>query len=132
MAIKKLPAFRKLTPSGNSSNTLKPLVDQGHCCGDSEKAVVTYANTANNIGSSALESIEIDGTLYPFTTPADTLAELEEGIYEAFEAAGYAEVFGVAVVVSGSASAAVATIKTTATLTKFVNAAASDVALTAQ
>lgn len=129
--MEKLAAFRKLSKSGLDS-VIKPLADQGHCCEEPENAIVTYANTAHNLGATTLDSIVIDGTTYTFTTAASTVALLETGIREAFTAAGYAEVFGVAVTITGGDAAAVATIKTTATLTKFVDSGASDVALTAQ
>ena len=129
--MEKLAAFRSLSKPGLDS-VIKPLSDQGHCCADPEKAIVTYANSAHNLGSTTLDSIVIDGTTYTFSTAASTAVLLAAGIREAFESAGYAEVFGSAVTVSGGDSAAVATIKTTATLTKFVDSGASDVALTAQ
>jgi len=125
------PAFRKLLESGNTDNTVKVFTDQGACCADSETAISTYTNSAHNLGTTTLDSIEIDGTTYTFAAAASTTALLEAGIRAALIAAGYEEVGGKAVTVSGAASAAVASIKTTATVTKFVDSGSSDVALTA-
>jgi len=129
----KTPAFRKLlfSQSGanaNTTNMLDVLSDQGACCEDNDKAVVEVSNSATDLTTSAVESIVIDGVTYTFAAAADTEAKLETGIRSAFESAGYAEVFGVAVSITGGDDAAVATISTTATVTKMVNAASADIA----
>lgn len=117
-------------PTGNSDNTLKTHADIGICCGEAE-TVQVYSNTATNLSTSAVTKIVIDGTEYTFTTPASTLALLKAGVDEAMAAAGYQDLDSVGVATSGSATAAVVSITTTATLTKLVNAAAADIALTA-
>ena len=100
------------------------------CC-DDPKEPSKYANAATDLTSSAVTKIEIDGVEYTFTTPASTLALLKTGVDEALEAAGYEDIKNVGTRTSGTASAAIVTITTTATLTKLVNAAAADIALTA-
>jgi len=124
-------AYYKLNnPTGNSDNTLKTHADIGICCEDSG-TLQTFANTATNLTTSAVEKIEIDGVEYTFTTPATTLALLKAGVDEAMAAAGYQDIEKVGVVTSGSNAAAVVSITTTATLTKLVNAASANIALAA-
>lgn len=121
-----VPAFRKTITGASANNHFVALQD---AVGEAnEKPVVDYANAAYDLGSSNIASIVIDGTTYTFTTQASTQALLKTGLYEAFASAGYKEVVGTAVAITGAASATVVTINTTATLEKMVNAAAADIA----
>ncbi|HQU61467.1 MAG: hypothetical protein KDD28_15110 [Phaeodactylibacter sp.] len=122
-------AFYKRLNNGNPNDTIKVAAGMNNCCGASE-TVETYANTAHNATSTPITGIVIDGTTYTFTAAADTAAELITGVREAFTAAGYFDMENAGIATSGAATALVATIKTTATLTVF-KTGGSDVTLTA-
>lgn len=126
-------AFRKLSQNtaANKENLVRVHTDQGFCCDDAEVAIKTYSNSAHNLGSAGINRIVIAGTTYTFDATATTQAALIEETNKAFKSAGYTEVGGTAVSVSGALAATVASIKTTATITKFITASGSDVALAA-
>lgn len=111
-------AFYKRLNNGNPNDTIKVAAGMSGCCGASE-TVDEYSNEAHNATSTPITGIVIDGTIYTFTTAADTAAELIAGVREAFDAAGYFDMENAGITTSGAATALVATIKTTATLTVF-------------
>lgn len=124
-------AYYKLNnPTGNADDTLQVHAGTVGCCGDNS-VENTYTSAAANLGVNAVEKIVIDAVEYTFSTPATTGALLKAGIKEALEAAGYRDIKGVGVTISGADSAAVSTVKTTATLTKLINDAPADLAYTA-
>lgn len=123
-------AFYKRLNNENPNDVLAPVEGMNNCCGEAAAVVDVYSNEAHNAGSTPITGIVIDGTTYTFTTAADTAAELVAGVKEAFKAAGYLDLGNAGITTSGAASALVASIKTTATLTVF-KTGGSDVTLTA-
>lgn len=117
-------------PGATGNDLFVPHVGTMGCC-DDPKEPSKYANAATDLTSSAVTKIVIDGTEYTFTTPASTLALLKTGVDEAMAAAGYEDVKMVGTRTSGANATAVVSITTTAALTKLINAAAADIALTA-
>ena len=120
--------YQKTYPSGNPKDTLVVVAGQTGCCSDSATEQ-SWANSAFDIGANTITGINIDGTDYTFVTPADDQDKLYDGIIAAFKSAGYVDIENAGLVISGAASATVATIKTTATLT--VLKGSPDVTLTA-
>lgn len=123
-------AFRKLAneAASNLENMVRVHEDQGFCCADAAKDVVTYSSASQDIGTTGIKAIEIDGTTYNFDATATTQADLVEETNKAFAAAFYTEVGGTAVSVSGALAATVVTIETTATLTNYIDANDANVA----
>lgn len=125
--------YKKVDADSNSDDTFQNLIGRAGCCDESATELTyTHASTinlgSNNITGLTGTGIGTGGT-FTFTTAATTLATLYAGINEAMEDAGYVDVDGPGTIVSGSASAATVTIKTTATLTK-LEGSGSDVNLT--
>lgn len=118
--------YKKVDTTVSSDQMIQNLVGTAGCC-DESVTEQTWSHTAKDLTSDTVTGINIDGTLYTFTTGADTEALLRAGINEAFLAAGYLDIRNAGVTVSGGDDAAVAVIKTTATLT--VLDATSDVTL---
>lgn len=121
--------YKKTATDGSANNMLHIHEGRIGCCGDSAISETTVSNSAHNLGSTTLDTIVIDGTEYDFAVAASTPALLKTGIDAAMVAAGYQDLDGVGTTVTGVASAAVAMITSTATLTKFIDSGASDVAL---
>ena len=123
-------SFYKRVNNGNPDDVLAPVEGMNNCCGEAAAVVDSYSNSAHNASTTPITGINIDGTAYTFTTQADTAAELIAGVKEAFAAAGYIDIEDMGITTTGAATALVATIKTTATLTVLTTTGA-DVTLTA-
>lgn len=117
-------------PNANEgNNTLVALADAGACCDDAG-TLTNCVIASHNASTGPVASITIDGTDYTFTTSADTGLEVEAGINAALEEAGYYDVAPYGTLVSGANTALYIRINSTATITRIVTVAGSNVAFT--
>lgn len=121
--------YKKTATDGSSDNMLHIHEGRTGCCGDSAITPTTVSNSAHDLGSTTLDKIVIDGTTYTFGTAGSTAALVKAGVVAALTSAGYQDLDSEGVTVSGVASATVAVITSTATITKFIDSGASDVTL---
>lgn len=120
-------AWYKISNEGD--NTLVTLSDAGACCGDAG-TLQTCVIEDHDADADGVASITIDGTVYTFTTSADTALEVAAGIDAAMAEAGYLDTESYGTLVSGAADALYIAVTSTATLLRITTVGSVNVAFT--
>jgi len=117
-------------PGQNTENTFAALVSETGCCDDAQTPC-KYSVTHNF--STALKSVEVDGTVYPFTATATTGTAAKAEVEAILESLGYVDVDSTGVRVTNTTGTTwLVEVYTEATIGKFVNASDVDVSVTAE
>lgn len=117
-------AWKKLhNTDQDSDNMFVMTANESGCC-DGAQTMCEYTIDDVTV-TSDVASVTIDGTVYTFTTAADTAAEIKAGLAEALTAAGYVDVDGVGISVVADGAAFDVDVVTEATLTTLTKVNAS-------
>ena len=121
--------WRKIVnPTGNGGNNTLVAV-QGGCCNETQDLSACVI-ASHNVASTPINRLVIGGNTYTFTTSADTALELETGINEALEAAGYIDAESYGTLVTGANTAVYVSVQIDGTITKLMTVGGADVNFT--